>query len=186
MRSSTAVLVALIALAALALFAPSGDASLTAAAGANARARAAGAPASLRRSADLWATIDICSPIDQPDYVGVRGSMPGDLQARDEIYMRFRLQYKDTSTNRWVNLRAAASRGFIRVGSAKTARQDGFSFQLVPVAGRPATTLRGVVTFQWRRGATVLASISRPSTAGHESVAGADPPNYSAATCSLG
>jgi hypothetical protein len=112
--------------------------------------------------------------------------MPGDGQAHDEIYMRFRLQYLDTKTSHWVNLRAAESPGFLKVASAKTAREDGFSFQLVPVPGRPATMLRGVVTFQWRRSATVLASITRATSAGHESVAGADPPNYSAASCALG
>jgi hypothetical protein len=155
-----------------------------AAAGARSHARAAAAPAALRRSLNLWATIDVCSPGDQPDTVGIRGSMPGDKAAGDDIYMRFRLQYAGANGRTWLNL--AGSSGFIRVGSAKAARQDGWSFLLTPVSGRPATTLRGVVTFQWRRGATVLAAISRATTAGHESLAGGDPPNYSAATCIIG
>jgi hypothetical protein len=46
--------------------------------------------------------------------------------------------------------------------------------------------LRGVVSFQWRRGTRVVESVTRPTTAGHRSLAGADPPNFSAATCSIG
>jgi hypothetical protein len=147
-------------------------------------ARTAAAPVTLRRSLNLWATIDVCNPTDQPLTVGVRGSMPGDKVAGDEIYMRFRLQYVG-ATGTWMNLGSGAS-PFIKVGSAKAARQDGWSFQLRPGTHKLATTLRGVVTFQWRRGTTVLASISRATTAGHESLGGADPPDYSAATCAIG
>jgi hypothetical protein len=177
MRSSRTVLAALAVLATL------GPAlAAQPAAAARPRARPAVAPAALRHSLDLWATIDVCGPTDQPHTVGVRGSMPGDRDSRDSIYMRFRLQFMDGARNRWVDVRGANS-GFLRVGSARAAREDGWSFQLKPIAGHPAATLRGVVMFQWRRGAVVLASISRASTAGHQSVAGADPPNYSAATC---
>ena len=52
----------------------------------------------LLQSPQLWATIDGCNPSDQPNTVGVRGSMPGDEQSKDEMYMRFRLQYLDSST----------------------------------------------------------------------------------------
>jgi len=156
-------------------------------AGARARAKSADAPRSLRLSPALWATIDVCNPADQPDTVGIRGSMPGDKRARDTLFMRFRLQYRLAGTPvRWVDLAGGAASGFVNVGSAKSARQAGWSFQLMPPAGRPATTLRGVITFQWRRGSQVLASISRATTAGHTSLAGADPSNFSAATCSIG
>jgi hypothetical protein len=149
-------------------------------------AHGAVAPASLRRSQLLWATIDVCNPADQPDMVGIRGSMPGDRRAHDSIYMRFRLQYQSASTKRWIDVGVGASSRFIKVGSARSARQDGLTFQLMPASGKPAVTLRGVVTFQWRRGSLVLASISRATSAGHESLAGADPPNFSAATCTIG
>ena len=148
------------------------------------RPLAAGAPPALRHSPDLWATIDVCNPPDQPDIVGVRGSMPGDGAATDAIYMRFRVQFEDASDS-WENFAGASSSAFIKVASAKKAHQDGWSFQLKPPAGKRTTTLRGVVTFEWRRGATVIASISRPTTAGHESLRGADPPNFSAATCAI-
>ena len=41
------------------------------------------------------------------------------------------------------------------VGGAASARQGGTSFELKPVAGKPAVTLRGVVDFQWRHAKTV-------------------------------
>ncbi len=152
-----------------------------------ARARDAG-PAqvlsSLRVSTELWATIDVCNPPHQRNTVGVRGSMPGDGQAHDAMFMRFRLQYMDLKLHRWVDL-ARADSGFLPVGSARMARQAGRSFVLYPPAGGAAFMLRGVVSFQWRRRSRVLAALSRATKAGHKSLAGADPPNYSAATCRL-
>jgi hypothetical protein len=138
------------------------------------------------QSTQLWATIDVCNPADQPDTVGVRGSMPGDGQNGQVMYMRFRLQYMNTSTKHWVDLTTEAGSGFVAVGRAKATRQAGRSFQLVPVPGKPAFMLRGVVSFQWRRGSTVVTSASRPTTAGRQSLAGADPAGFSAATCSIG
>ena len=99
----------------------------------------------LRHSEQLWATIDICNPADQPDTVGIRGSMPGDGQARDTMYMHFRLQYMSTTSKRWVDLASGAQSGFVGLGSAKAARQTGWSFRLA--SGQPAFQLRGVVTF---------------------------------------
>jgi hypothetical protein len=140
----------------------------------------------LLRSRELWATIDVCNPGDQPDYVGIRGSMPGDKHAHDKMYMSFRLQYMDTAAKRWVNLASASTAAYVLVGPGGSVRQGGRSFQLVPKAGKPAFTLRGVVDFQWRRGKTVLQSTSRPTTAGHKSLAGADPAGFSAASCLIG
>ncbi|HEY7836174.1 MAG TPA: hypothetical protein VIB59_01835 [Solirubrobacteraceae bacterium] len=140
----------------------------------------------LLHSRVLWATIDVCSPADQPNYVGVRGSMPGDKHPRDKMYMRFRLQYMDTAKSRWVDLASARSPNFVYVGPGSTVRQGGRSFQLVPRPGRPAVSMRGVVEYQWRRGRTVMQSTSRPTSAGHKSIAGADPPGFSSATCLIG
>jgi hypothetical protein len=139
----------------------------------------------LLQSSLLWATIDVCNPSDQPDTVGIRGSMPGDGQSHDRMYMRFRLQYFDSATNVWVDLGTSAESGFIAVGAAKAARQAGRSFKLMPIAGQSAFELRGVVNFQWRRGTSVVQSASRPTTAPHRSFAGADPASFSAATCSI-
>ncbi|HLH13335.1 MAG TPA: hypothetical protein VKV16_00985 [Solirubrobacteraceae bacterium] len=161
-----------------------------AAARASARAQSSQpAPRKLERtllhSHELWATIDVCSPPNQRDTVGVRGSMPGDGDAHDEMYMSFRLQY-ETAGKRWVDISSGTSAGWVSVGAAGSARQSGSSFALKPAAGKPAATLRGVVDFQWRRGGRVLVSAAEPTSAAHKSLAGADPPGYSAATCVIG
>jgi hypothetical protein len=137
-------------------------------------------------SHELWATIDVCNGPHQANTVGLRGSMPGDGQPHDRMYMSFRLQYLDTTTKAWVDLGSGATPSFLPVGAAGATRQDGASFQLVPVAGKPAVTLRGVVDFQWRRGESILASAARATSTGHRSVAGAEPANYTAASCLIG
>ena len=142
--------------------------------------------AALLRSRLLWATIDVCNAPDQPDTLGVRGSMPGLHESHDTMYMRFRLQYLNATTNAWTDLAHGVSPAWANVGNGATARQGGRSFQLSPVAGQPAVTMRGVVSFEWRRGSTVLAQASRPTSAGRQSLAGADPAGFSAATCVIG
>ena len=137
----------------------------------------------LLRSRELWATIDVCNPADQPDYVGIRGSMPADRHRGDKMYMSFRLQYMDTATKKWVDLASPKAPVYTYVGPSSTVRQGGRSFQLVPRTGKPGVTMRGVVSYQWRRGSKVLQSTTRPTTAGHKSLAGADPAGYSAAEC---
>lgn len=149
---------------------------------------AAFAPAaahSLLHSRELWATVDVCNPKDQPNTIGVRGSMPGDGRPKDLMYMRFRVQYLDAAKREWLNLGKGGDSGLLRLGSGALARQGGFSVELAPVAGKPAFALRGFVTYQWRRGATVLQTTTRLTTAGHRSLAGADPRGFSAATCKL-
>jgi hypothetical protein len=151
------------------------------------RSAAAGATTqALLHSRELWATIDVCSPGDQPNTVGIRGSMPGDGQAHEKMYMSFRLQYLDSATKAWVNLLSGSSPTFIPVGAAASPRQGGRSFQLVPVAGKPPVTMRGVVNFQWRRGKTITHRATRPTSSGHMSLAGADPAGASAGTCVIG
>ncbi len=156
-------------------------------------ATAAGTPAqkivasrhSLLRSRELWATVDVCNPANEPNTVGIRGSMPGDGHGKDAMYMGFQLQYLEAKGNVWVNLAHGADSGFVAVGAAKMARQGGSSFQLGAAKSKPGYTLRGVVTFQWRRGGKVLQQVTRTTTAGHQSVAGADPAGYSAAECTI-
>jgi hypothetical protein len=140
----------------------------------------------LYKSRLLWATIDVCNATDQPDTLGVRGSMPGDGEAHDMMYMRFRLQYLDATKKTWVDLSSGVSPHYASVGTGASARQGGRSFQLSPVAGQPAVTMRGVVTFQWRRGATVLAQVSRPTTPERHALAGSDPEGFSATSCVIG
>lgn len=160
-------------------------AALASTAGAPPRARPSAH--SLASSRELWATIDVCNPRDQPNTLGIRGSMPGDGQPRDRMYMSFRLQYLDRASKQWTNLATSvASTAFLPVGGGGTVRQDGTSFVIVPPTTKPAFKLRGVVQFQWRRGRAVVASAMRLTTAAHQSVDGADPVGYSVATCAIG
>jgi len=152
-----------------------------AASGASPAARARASAHSPLQSRQLWATIDLCNPPDQPHYVGVRGSMPGDGRATDSMYMRFRLQYLN-ATGHWADIANGPVPSFVAVGSARTTRQLGRSFQVRP---QRALTFRGVVSFQWRHGGRVLASASRVSSAGRESLKGSDPAGFSAATCRI-
>ena len=147
-------------------------------------ARAATSTSSLAHSRELWATVDVCNPADQRDTIGIRGSMPGDGNAHDTMYMEFQLQYLQ-GKHTWVDLAHGGSSGLIAVGPAKTVRQGGTSFQLMPAKGKPGYTMRGFVTFQWRRNGKVVHEVTRPTSAGHQGVADADPPGYSAAECTI-
>ncbi len=168
---------ALLALALLSAMAPSATAT---------RAHGTSAPRhSLLSSRELWATIDVCNPANEPDTVGIRGSMPGDGHEKDAMYMRFQLEYLDTKSKLWSVPAHGADSGFIGVGAAKTGRQGGTSFQLSAPKSAPGYTMRGVVTFQWRRGSRVVHQTTRSTSAGHTNVARADPPGYSAATCAI-
>jgi hypothetical protein len=155
------------------------------ASGASARTQTRARSDALLTSRQLWATIDVCSPRDQANTIGVRGSMPGDHEAKDRMYMSFRLEYRNRATGHWAALSAGRA-VFVYVGTGASPRQGGRSFQLMPVAGQPAFTLRGVVEFQWRRGHHVIGSATRTTEGGHKSLAGADPAGYSAATCQIG
>jgi hypothetical protein len=180
-RPRTSILLLCLAVA-LAALAPSGAQARAA----SKRAKRAMDTTSLFHSRLLWATIDVCNPADQANTVGIRGSMPADHHAHDTMYMRFRLQYLNTTTKAWTDLTKGASSAYASVGTGADPRQAGRSFQLSPVAGQPAFTLRGVVGFQWRHGASVLAQVSRPTTAGRDSLAGADPAGFSTASCLIG
>ena len=136
------------------------------------------------QSRHLWATIDVCSPGDQPHTVGVRGSMPGSGLANESMYMRFQLQYRAPGGG-WANVGAKADSGFLSVGpSTFKARQSGRNFMLGVAAGSHVV-VRGSVTFEWRRRGHVVRHAHKETTAGHQSLAGADPPGYSAAACEL-
>lgn len=136
------------------------------------------------QSRHLWATIDVCGPRSHTHVVGVRGSMPGSGLANESMYMRFALQYRNAA-GVWVDVGAGADSGFLAVGpSTFKARQSGRNFVLDVQAGSHYV-VRGVVTFEWRRRGHVVRNARKATTAGHQAIAGADPPGYSAAACEL-
>jgi hypothetical protein len=62
--------------------------------------------------------------------------------------------------------------------------ESGWSFEL----SRPEEpeTFRGVVRYRWRRDGRTVRRALELTEKGHRSTRGADPEDYSAATCSMG
>jgi hypothetical protein len=137
------------------------------------------APAARADVAGLWATVNVCDTTDHPDEIGIRASMPGAKKAK--LLMRFRAQYRDPSTGRWRYVRDADS-GWQKAGRGRATRESGYSFE---VAGEGTRVLRGVVSFRWMRNGHVARRARRITESGHKSTAGADPADFSAATCRI-
>jgi hypothetical protein len=137
----------------------------------------------LLKSPELWATVDVCNTAHHPDTIGIRGSMPTDGHPHDAMYMRFLVQSLDATTKQWADLGKSADSGFVSIGSAASTRQAGRTFEFKPTA--TAYTLRGEVEVQWRRAGRVVHLADLLTTAGHTSLAGAEPKGFSAATCAL-
>ena len=132
---------------------------------------AAGAAPAQAAERELWATVNICDTESHPNEIGIRASLP----ARS-VLVRFRVQYRDTADGRWRWVRGANS------GWRKArARESGWSFE---VAGDGARILRGVVNYRWTRRGKVVRR-TRLTEVGHQSTAGADPADFSAATCRI-
>ena len=131
-------------------------------------ASAAPAPAADR---ELWATVNICDTESHPSEIGIRASLP----ART-VQLRFRVQYRDSADGRWRWVRGANS-GWHK----DRARESGWSFE---VAGDGTRILRGVVNYRWTKRGKVVRR-TRLTEVGHQSTAGADPADFSAATCRI-
>jgi hypothetical protein len=129
-----------------------------------------------------WATVNVCDTAKHPDTIGVRASMPG-YPRHARLAMRFRVQYR-TESGDWADV-AGADSGWRALGVARgDPVESGWSFTLAASAG--PVTLRGVVRFRRRVRESAPRVTELPTTAGHRSSAGDDPPGYSAATCRLG
>jgi hypothetical protein len=137
------------------------------------------APSATAQEPDLWATVNVCDTAAHPDEIGIRASMPGGRRLTT-LAMRFRVQYRDLKDGRWRYVRDADS-GWTRVGrQAGSALESGWSFQ---VSGRGTRILRGVVWYRWVRRGKITRRDRRVTEGGHRSSAGADPADFSAATC---
>jgi hypothetical protein len=131
----------------------------------------------------LWATIDVCDTATHPDTIGIRGSMPGTGDRKELMYMQFVVEYR-SPTGHWHYLKDGES-ALAAVGNgASKARQAGQDFR-VARSSTQTYTLRGVVVFEWRANGRTIAQAVRATRAGHTAGAGADPPYYSAATCTI-
>lgn len=142
-------------------------------------------PSALSASPLLWATVNICDTTGSPDTIGIRGSMPGSGVPAERMFMRFGLEYLAAPGGGWRTIGASGDSGWISVGSGKyRRRQAGRNFTVRP-PGTGAFRLRGVVRFEWRRGARVTARALERTSGGHAPTAGADPADFSAATCDV-
>ena len=142
-------------------------------------------PAGLRDSPLLWATVNVCDTPGHPDTVGIRGSMPGSGNPKERMTMRFQLQYFKAADKRWHNIGPTGDSGPIAVGSGKyKARQTGRDFTVRP-PGIGGFQLRGAVTFEWRRGGKLVRRVRERTRSGHPGTVGADPSDFSAATCTV-
>ena len=121
---------------------------------------------------ELWATVNICDTEAHPSEIGIRASLP----ART-VRLRFRVQYRDSADGRWRWVRGASS-GWHKA----RARESGWSFE---VAGDGTRILRGVVNYRWTRRGGKVVRRTRVTEVGHRSSAGADPADFSAATCRI-
>lgn len=138
------------------------------------------------RAPEVWATVNVCDTATSPDKMGIRGSMTG-LRRRSRLYMRFRVQYRDLE-GRWTIVREGADSDWRRVHVGRRGTHDmgwSFTFRPPPPGRGGAYVLRGLVTFQWRRGKRVVARERARTEAGHPGTTGADPDDFSAATCEI-
>src|SRR5256885_2576008 len=72
---------------------------------------------SLISSPLLWATVNVCDTPQNPDTIGIRGSIPGSGRSGEQMYLRFRVQYYSRGENRWHNITRGADSGWVAVGS---------------------------------------------------------------------
>ena len=133
----------------------------------------------------VWATVNVCDTASAPNTIGIRASMPGSRTGAEVRWMRFVVEYHSKVDDRWHRLAQGGDSGYLRVGKGRRPTQFGRSLRIEPSAGQPVL-LRGRVFFQWRtEGGEILERASARTRKGHRSNAGADPPGYSASTCTI-
>lgn len=130
-----------------------------------------------------WATVNVCDTAGHPDGVGVRGWMPGARKAA-RLQMRIRIQFRRKRV--WTAVKGADS-GWIEAGAAdRRAGEAGRTFTVTPPRAGREFVLRGVVLFRWRDDEGRVRRVARRTTrGGHPGTAGADPRDFSAATCTV-
>jgi hypothetical protein len=144
---------------------------------------APGGPEPVGNSPDLWATVNVCDTRSHPDTLGIRASMPGSGRQREQMFMRFSVQYYGAD-RRWHRARRALS-DYIELGSAAVrARQAGWTVRFSRRSQR-TQFLRGYVVMEWRVRGRVVRRAKVVTEPGHASSVGADPKGFSAGTCRL-
>jgi len=149
-------------------------------------AHAAKKEPSIYTSKLLWATVNVCDTPTHPDTIGIRASMPGSGFAKEQMFIRFQLQYFQAGDeNKWHNIGDSGDSGWISVGSGRfKARQTGRNFTVQPPSSG-GFILRGAVTNEWRKNGEVVRRARKRTRSGHPNTVGADPPSFSAAKCEV-
>jgi len=141
-------------------------------------------PEPVGNSPDLWATVNVCDTHAHPDTLGIRASMPGSGREREEMFMRFSVQYYGAD-RRWHRAGRRSVSDFIDLGSGDArARQGGWTVRFSRRTPRPQF-LRGAVVFEWRVHGHAVRRAKVVTESGHPSSTGADPKGFSAGTCRL-
>lgn len=127
------------------------------------------------------ATVNICDTTTQPNVMGLR-AQSASTSKKDVLYMRFRVQWFNSSGSQWENFSTGGDSGWIRVGRGAFRRlESGYSFTFEPPA-----FLRGVVDFRWRQRGRIVDEASRfTRKGGFKGSASSDPPGYAKASCEI-
>jgi hypothetical protein len=139
-----------------------------------------------RSAPAVWATVNACDTTLRPNQIGIRGGMAG-LARHSRMYMRFRVQFQN-SEGEWRNVKGTrlTDSGWVRVATGRRGEYDaGWSFEFKPPPAGGAHVLRGVVSFEWRRAKRVAERAKAFTEAGHPDTVGAEPADYSAASCEI-
>lgn len=144
----------------------------------------------------LWATVNVCDPVDPPaklhigpDTIGIRASMPGAADGREDMYMRFRVQFFKDTDMQWHNVTQGGDSGWTHIDKARyEAKQGGRYFRFSPPTGKTSVLLRGKVNYEWRlRGDVVreAVKVTAKLPKGQKANAGTFPAGYNEATCTI-
>jgi hypothetical protein len=139
-----------------------------------------------KRAPDVWATVNACDTKMRPNQIGIRGGMSG-LARYTRMYMRFRVQYQNAE-GEWKTHKSSdlTDSRWVRVAAGRRGEHDyGWTFEFKPPTRGGAHVLRGVVSFEWRKGGRVLHRTKAFTEAGHPGTVGAEPADFSAEICEI-
>jgi hypothetical protein len=142
--------------------------------------------AGAKRAPDVWATVNACDTSSRPNQIGIRGGMEG-LARHSRMFMRFRVQFRNSAGD-WKTLKGSdlTDSGWVRIGAGRRGEYDaGWSFEFRSPATGGAHVLRGVVSFEWRKGRRVVARSRAFTESGHPYTMDAEPADYSAEICEI-
>jgi hypothetical protein len=138
------------------------------------------------RQPETWATVNLCDTQSRPNGMGIRGSMTG-LARTSRMFMRFRVQFQNAE-GAWRTIKSGplSDSGWVRVATGRRGVHDaGWTFEFKPPDRGGAHVLRGVVSFEWRRDKRVVERARAFTEEGHPGTAGAEPIDFSDATCEI-